>query len=1125
MMQLPTGAGKTDIAAAFLSKYLAGGRKAVWLTHRKELASQTESRLFQSGVSATQNVRWTPGARAPRIANGTVILMAQTVGRRTINIADDVWGDYDRDDLMIIDEAHHAVAKGWERAMRQWPGRVLGMTATPWRLSRKEGFDHLFGELIPGPQIRDLQAQRFLCPAQVVLPDEENRIAGGNIGSTGDYTETGIEAANDSGGVLTALAIKFWQEYAADRQTIMYAVSVAHADNLAALLQEQGIPAAAIHARTDAPARAQAIDSFSHGRLRVLINVAIATEGFDLPDASCVVIARPTKSLSLYLQMVGRGLRPKEQGGNCLILDLAGNALEHGLPEDDREWSLTARGEADEGEPPVVMCNECQSASPAGSHLCGHCSAPFGEDCPRCGKWRAFSHWSLDGKCGFSHERVCNLCHKDAHQQADLPAIPGIYAFEYTGEETAANGNGSYALEDPAILDPALVTALEEIGGEGKVKDVIRRTAEILYEIEGRRHGVITRGTELEHDGLSSVDAQEERIVAMREHMLSHSSETERQLLISHYRLADFSDTDVQSAIRQAYKRLERAGRCDPNAGWGVWRLNGNGHGPGKDVFLHTPDRGLADTIRADTIILNANVITMDPASPSAGAIAIKDGRFLAVGADEDLAPFRNSATEILDAEGGTVLPGFIDAHTHVMSSGLRHVAEEDCDLRSIGEIQEALKVRTVTTASGEWVRGFKFDDTKTSEQRFLHRRDLDAVSCEHPIMVAHQAGHVYFFNSLGLRRAGFSDDTPDPHGGRLGRDTETGKLNGRVYGAAIYPVLQKVLPRHTDEDRRSGLDLICRMFAEAGLTSVHDAMVSIDDLRVYQQARDEGDLPLRVYLLMYRDHFPALRDAGIRSGLGDERLRIGGIKMVADGAIATRTAYLSQPYVGSCCDHGLAVMDAEETEHRVLEAHKAGFQVCIHSNGDEAIDMVVTAYEKAQEAFPRKDPRHRIEHCSVVNPDLLRRIKAAGCVVTPFCSYVYYHGEKMRFYGEERLKWMFAQRSFIDHGINSTGAADYPCSPLPPLMGIQSCVTREDYNGQVWGPEQRITVEEALKLYTINGAYASFEEDLKGSIEPGKLADLVILGDDPRTVNPRSIMDIPVLRTIVGGETVYQRD
>ena len=529
-------------------------------------------------------------------------------------------------------------------------------------------------------------------------------------------------------------------------------------------------------------------------------------------------------------------------------------------------------------------------------------------------------------------------------------------------------------------------------------------------------------------------------------------------------------------------------------------------------------------SIQADTVIVNANVITMNPAAPEAGAIAIRGGRFLAVGNDGDMLQFRGSTTAVMDANGKTVLPGFIDAHTHVMSSGTRHVAQEDCDLRSIGEIQEALKGRTLTTAAGEWVLGFKFDDTKTSEQRFLHRNDLDGVTTDHPLMVAHQAGHVYFFNTLGLRRAGFNDDTPDPSGGRLGRDADTGELDGRVYGAAIYPVLREVLPPNTEEDRRKGLALICRMFAEAGLTSVHDAMVSNEDLNVYQQAKDEGELPLRVYLLMYRDHLPALREAGVRTGLGDDMLKIGGIKMVADGAVATRTAHLSEPYVGSCCDHGLAVMDAEETQRRVLEAHMAGFQVCIHSNGDQAIDTVLTAYEKAQQAFPRKDPRHRIEHCSVVNPDLLRRIKALGSVVTPFCSYVYYHGEKMRFYGEDRLKWMFAQRSFIDYGINSTGAADYPCSPLPPLMGIQSCVTREDYTGKVWGPEQRITVDEALKLYTINGAYASFEEDIKGSIEPGKLADLVILGEDPRNVEPRSIMDIPVKRTIVGGETIYHK-
>jgi predicted amidohydrolase YtcJ len=202
---------------------------------------------------------------------------------------------------------------------------------------------------------------------------------------------------------------------------------------------------------------------------------------------------------------------------------------------------------------------------------------------------------------------------------------------------------------------------------------------------------------------------------------------------------------------------------------------------------------------------------------------------------------------------------------------------------------------------------------------------------------------------------------------------------------------------------------------------------------------------------------------------------------------------------------------------------HRAGFQVCIHANGDLTIDMVLTAYEKAQAAFPRLDTRHRIEHCTLINPDLLRRMRALGCVATPFCTYVYHHGEKMPFFGEERLQWMFAQRSFWDHGVVATGATDYPPGPFEPLLGIQSCVTRTDSSGKVWGPNQKISVEEALRIYTINGAYASFEENIKGSIEVGKLADLVVLGEDPTQVDPMGIKDIPVERTIVGGNTVFE--
>ena len=530
---------------------------------------------------------------------------------------------------------------------------------------------------------------------------------------------------------------------------------------------------------------------------------------------------------------------------------------------------------------------------------------------------------------------------------------------------------------------------------------------------------------------------------------------------------------------------------------------------------------------KADTVIKNANIITIDTSRPKAQALAMTHGRFAGVGSNEDLEGLIGPGTKVLDLGGKTVLPGFIDAHIHVLSSGIRHVMAADCDVPTLKQVQAGLKEKAGKTPAGQWVQGFKFDDTKTdrtasNEGRHLYRDDLDAVTTAHPILVAHRAGHVYYMNTAALEAAGFNDETPDPPGGRLGRDPDTGRLNGMIFERAIDPVRFGLIPVETEEVRREGLRTICGMLNRAGLTSVHDARVTAEEFQTYQDGKAAGELSLRVYALMWYPQFPALRDAGIKSGLGDDLLRIGGIKMVADGAIATRTAYLSQPYEGSQCDHGILAMEQDEIEEQVMAMHRAGFQVCIHANGDLTIDMVLTAYEKAQKAHPRVNTRHRIEHCTLVNEDLLMRMKALGCIATPFCTYVYHHGEKMRYYGEKRLEWMFAQRSFIDSGVVSTGATDYPPGPFEPLLGIQSCVTRTDSTGKEWGVNQRVSVEEALRLYTLNGAYASFEEDSKGSIETGKLADLVVLGSDPNKVDPLGIKDIAVERTIVGGETVY---
>ena len=429
MLQLPTGGGKTVIAGALLAEWLQDGRKAVWLTHRKELAEQTRQMLTDARVSASTNVNWRPGDDAPARDSGVVILMSQTVARRIRERQ--VWSKFNSNDLLVIDEAHHAAAPGWERAMQQWPGSIVGMTATPWRLSEKEGFDHLFDGLLCGPQTADLQTlqpEPALCRAQVFIPPPEQRVAGGVVGSIGDYTETGIKRANrDRPDIMTAGALAFWQKHTAERQTIAYAVSVDHAHNLAAVFNDAGVPAAVILGDTKREERDRAIVGFRDGSIKVLVNVAVATEGFDLPDASCIIIARPTMSLALYLQMVGRGLRPKPDGGNCLILDLAANSERHGLPDDYRQWSLEPRGAHKDGvEAPVVICPECGAVSPASSHHCRGCGYAFGKDCNRCGRWRSHRRWQYEKHCGDAHQHVCDLCHIDAHIQAHLPVMPPL---------------------------------------------------------------------------------------------------------------------------------------------------------------------------------------------------------------------------------------------------------------------------------------------------------------------------------------------------------------------------------------------------------------------------------------------------------------------------------------------------------------------------------------------------------------------------------------------------------------------------------------------------------------------------------------------------------------------------
>jgi predicted amidohydrolase YtcJ len=529
------------------------------------------------------------------------------------------------------------------------------------------------------------------------------------------------------------------------------------------------------------------------------------------------------------------------------------------------------------------------------------------------------------------------------------------------------------------------------------------------------------------------------------------------------------------------------------------------------------------DTEKPDLILHNANILTVDPAGPRAQAVAIANGRFQAVGSNSEILHLSSPGVPKIDLAGKTVVPGFNDAHCHPASSGLDMVVSVDCDLPSIVAIQGALRERAARTPRGDWIYGFKYDDTKGSEGRMLNRADLDAAVPEQPVAVVHRGGHTTFYNSAAFRAAGVDEKTPDPPGGHFDRDPLTGKFTGRVADQARELIDKFGNDPASRDNRREGVKRISEAMARAGITSVGDAGGTARDLAAYQDARESGQLLFRVYCLVVYPELDKMIAAGLRSGLGDELVRVGACKLFADGSISERTARLSKPYEGSSDYLGLLMMNEEEQYERTRKAHLAGWQVGTHANGDFAIDQTLRVYERLQRESPRRDPRFRLEHCTQVNGELVARIRALGAIPTPFSSYVYYHGEKMHFYGAERLKNMFAMRSFLDAGIPATEASDYTASPFEPMMALQSQVTRTDKKGNVWGANQRIKVEEAIRVGTLHGAYASYEERLKGSITAGKLADLVVLGRDPLVENPSTLVTIPIERTMLGGRWSYE--
>jgi len=530
----------------------------------------------------------------------------------------------------------------------------------------------------------------------------------------------------------------------------------------------------------------------------------------------------------------------------------------------------------------------------------------------------------------------------------------------------------------------------------------------------------------------------------------------------------------------------------------------------------------------ADLVLFNGKVVTVDVKESIVEAVAVKFGRVLHVGSDEDVKAYVGDDTEVIDLKGRTVIPGLIDSHCHMASTGLSKLMtvnlSEEAGVTSIADIQARLAEKAETTSEGEWIRGTREDDSKLQEKRHPTRWELDEAAPGHPVIVTTVGGHFSIVNSKALEMAGVTKDTPDPVGGTFERDPNTGELTGGAHEKAVGLVRG---PREepSRELASEGAKQMLLSCAAAGITCVHDSLGG-SQIRAVLDLKNRGELPIRVRMDVSIGLFPELHKLGIYRGFGDDWVRITGLKFFFDGSISARTAAVSEPYLHRADYYGVMATTREIARKTILDAYEAGYRIVAHANGDKAINMYLDIMEEAQTKFPRDDPRNRDIHCTVVNPRLINRIKKLGILPTIFGPYPYYHGDKLiPAFGEDRLEWMFAARSFLDAGVKIAAHSDHSAAPYPPLMGIHALVNRTTKAGKPIGQSQKVSVIEALKLYTINGAYQAFDEEQLGSIEPGKLADMVVLGEDILTVPPETIIDIPIDMTIIDGKTVFTRE
>jgi predicted amidohydrolase YtcJ len=537
-----------------------------------------------------------------------------------------------------------------------------------------------------------------------------------------------------------------------------------------------------------------------------------------------------------------------------------------------------------------------------------------------------------------------------------------------------------------------------------------------------------------------------------------------------------------------------------------------------------------------DLILYNGKVRTFTSETATCEALACVGSRIVATGNSDEVRRLAGPETQAIDLKGRTAIPGLTDTHVHLSEKGTAEMELVDCrdfyvDVHSVADILQRLANAAGGAPKGSWIvaHGSPMQDFRLNDKRFPDKHDLDRAVPDNPVSVSFGA-HITVANTLALAAAKITRDTPDPAGGHIKHDPQTGEPTGELHERAQL-IVKKVAPEFNYLQLKDGIVFALQQCLERGVTTVHDIVRYAEPVRAYQEIYKEGNMHARVSILPRviesMIESKSLIELGLITGFGNEWLRVGGVKMSIDGGITGRNACFYEPYEDDEHNHGIIRIQQDELNHTVQICHDAGLRCCVHAIGDRAFDMALGAYENAIEHSPRKDHRHRIEHMGnwLCTPERMQRMVRDGIVAIPNIAIGYYVGDAiLDCVGEKRLTKAFPFRTLLKNGVIIAGGSDSPGYwPVDPLRDIAACVSRRMRWGEVWVPEERISVSEAFAMHTTTAAWVGFEENDKGTLEAGKLADIAVLAEDPFEIQAEKIKDLKVEMTLVGGEVKYQ--